>query len=365
MTPRLVGLSQGDPHSARTNSGVAKFLYDALERRYEMPGRFSVELTQAQRALAAALTFHPSRPRWRGRYYWQWSLANRLRSRNAAARLRELDGRFDLAVQIFSLFQARGAPYVLYTDNTMAITLRHNPGWAPDDPQSALDWERKVFSEARHVFVVGRIMADSMIDDYGVPEERISIVSGGSNFHPLPEPKQRTHEPVILFVGRFWEHKGGPHLIEAFREVRARLPEARLVVLGTEDAPREPGVEVLGTIDDRERVAELYADAALFCLPSRWEGFGGSLAEAMGHSLPCVTTEVGALPEVVLHEETGLVVPREDPEALGAALLRILEDPGWGDELGRAGRRRVEEYLTWDATAERMGPGLDRALQVR
>jgi alpha-maltose-1-phosphate synthase len=364
LTPRLVGLSQGDPYSARTNSGVAKFLFDALERRYEMPGRFSVELTAPQRALTAALAFHPSRGRWRGRYYWQWALANRLRSRNAAARLRGLDGDFDLAVQIFSLFQSRGAPYVLYTDNTMAITLRHNPGWAPDDPRSALDWERKVFGEARHLFVVGRIMADSMIEDYGVPEERISIVSGGSNFHPLPEPKQRTHEPVILFVGRFWEHKGGPPLLEAFREIRSQLPDARLVVLGTDEPRPEPGVEVLGTIDDRERVAELYANAAVFCLPSRWEGFGGSLAEAMGHSLPCVTTAVGALPEVVLHEETGLVVPPEDPDALGAALLRILSDPEYGDELGRAGRRRVEEYLTWDATAERMGPGLESALQA-
>ena len=363
MPPRLVGLSQGDPHSARTNSGVAKFLYDALERRYEMVGRYSVELTRPQRALVAALTFHPSRARWRGRYYWHRALANRMRSRNAAARLRELDGRMDLAVQIFSLFQSRGVPYVLYTDNTLAITLRHNPGWAPDDPRPGLEWERKVFNEARHVFVVGRIMADSMIEDYGVPEERISIVGGGSNFHPLPEPRQRTHEPVILFVGRFWEHKGGPHLIEAFRTVRERVPDARLVVLGTDEAPSgEPGVEVLGTIDDRARVAELYASAALFCLPSRWEGFGGSLAEAMGYSLPCVTTAVGALPEVVLDGETGLIVPRENSEALGEALLRILEDPAFGDELGRSGRRRVEEYLTWDATVERMGPGLERAL---
>jgi starch synthase len=361
--PRLVGLSQGDPYSARTNSGVAKFLYDALERRHGMTDRYSVELSSAQRALTAAATFHPSRRRWRGRYYWQWSLANRLRSRNAAARLRQMDGRVDLAVQVFSLFQARGAPYVVYTDNTMAITLRHNPGWAPDDPGSALAWERRVFSEARHVFVVGRITADSMTDDYDVPEERVSIVSGGSNFHPLPEPRPRTHEPVILFVGRFWEHKGGPHLIEAFREIHSRLPEARLVVLGTEDAPREPGVEVLGTIDDRARVAELYASAAVFCLPSRWEGFGGSLAEAMGYSLPCVTTAVGALPEVVLDGETGLVVPREDAGALADALLRILEDPAYGDRLGAAGRRRVEAYLTWDATAERMTPGLELALR--
>ena len=190
----------------------------------------------------------------------------------------------------------------------------------------------------------------------------MTTVGAGANFEVLPELRHGRREPVVLFIGRDWTRKGGPRLIEAFRKVRARRPEARLQIVGTDEAPRgEPGVELLGTIDSRERLAELYARAAVFCLPSLYDPLGLSILEAMAYGLPCVVTDVGARREVVLDGETGAVVPPGDTEALADALIALLEDPEAAARFGAAGRERVERHLSWDAVGERMAPGLERA----
>jgi glycosyltransferase involved in cell wall biosynthesis len=362
---RLAGLSQGDPSVPKTASGAALFLFEALGRRYTFVGAGDVDLTPWQRRLLAARTFHPNGERWRERYAWKGLRALETRSRNSRRALRRIGRPFDLVVQIYGIFQTRGAPYVLYIDNTVALSCRHWPEWVAmgeRDLERVLAWERRLYGEARHVFCVGSPMAASVVEDYGVPDERVTVVGGGANFHELPALDGREREPVILFVGRDWRRKAGEVLVEAFRLVRDRVPGARLQIVGTDEAPRdEPGVEVLGTIGDRGRLAELYAAARVFCLPSHYEPYGFSISEAMAFGLPCVVTDVGALSEVVVDGETGLIVPRGDARRLAEALLALLEDPQRSAAMGAAGRRRVETTLNWEATAERMAPDLERA----
>lgn len=363
--PRLVGLAQGDPAITRTGSGAAKFLLDALERRYPLVDRRSVELSKLQRFLVAAATVNPSWPKWKSDFWWKYRLALRLRSRNSARALARVEEPFDLAVQIFGLFQTRGAPYVVYIDNTNELSRRHWEEWVLVEGRALerlYDWERGLYRDALHVFAQGSPHAESVVSFYGVPEDRVSVVGGGANFEVLPDLAGAPREPVVLFVGRDWARKGGPRLIEAFRAVHSRRPDVRLQIVGTDDAPRgEPGVEVFGTIESRERLAELYARASVFCLPSRYDPYGLSISEAMAYGLPCIVTRVGALDEVVLDGETGIVIPPEDTEALVEAMLRLLEAPDEAARLGAAGRRRVELHQNWDAAAGRMEPGLERA----
>jgi glycosyltransferase involved in cell wall biosynthesis len=99
-------------------------------------------------------------------------------------------------------------------------------------------------------------------------------------------------------------------------------------------------VRFLGEVRD---VAALLARASVFVLPSASEGISLTLLEAMARGLPVVATRVGGNPEVVREGETGLLVPPHDPPALAAALLRVRQDPEWGERLGKAGRRRVEQ----------------------
>ena len=334
--------------------------------------RQSVELSRPQRYLVAAATFNPSWDRWKSDFWWKYRLALKLRTRNSRRALRRIQEPFDMVVQIFGLFHTQGAPYVMYIDNTNELSRRHWPEWVPVEGRALerlYDWERGLYRGALHIFTQGSEHASSVVSFYGVPEERVTTVGAGANFAVLPELRHGRREPVVLFIGRDWTRKGGPGLIEAFRKVRARRPEARLQIVGTDEAPSgEPGVELLGTIESRERLAELYARAAVFCLPSLYDPLGLSILEAMAHGLPCVVTDVGARREVVLDGETGVVVPPGDTESLADALIALLEDPEGAARFGAAGRERVERHLSWDAVGERMAPGLERAaalLQAR
>ncbi len=362
---RLLGLAQDDTRVPVTGAAAtAKFLFDALGRRYELVDRRGVDLTPRQRYLLAAATFHPDRDRWRTRFNWGGRLALGLRSRNSARAVRQVPEPVDMVVQAFGLFRTRGAPYVIYTDNTVELSRKHWPAWVDVDGRALeriYEWERRLYRGALHAFTLGAAPASSLVSFYGVPEERVSVVGGGATFEMLPERSRGQREPVILFVGNDWPRKGGDVLLEAFRIVRGHRPGARLQVVGTDEPSEERGVEVLGFIDDRRRIEELYARASVYCLPSRFEPYGLSVIEAMAHELPCAVSRVGGLTDIVLDGETGLVVPPEDSSALARALLRLLEDADYATRLGRNGRARVEHHQNWDAVVERMEPGLELA----
>jgi len=359
VTLRLIGTSRGDGFDPHAVSGTARPLLDALEREFPVAARINVDLSRRQRAVVGALAFARDRQRWRQRY-WLSPLGFGLMSWNCR---RALSGRqdADLAIQVRGMFKTNPLPYVMVIDSTAELAHRHWPEWSPFHPVERRvrnRLERHTYRTAAHVFTLSSAAADSVVNFYGVPRTRVTVTGAGSHFDPLPPVRPRTREPVLLFVGREWRRKGGPQLLEAFRAVRARRPEARLLVVGTDEAPAEPGVEVFGTIANRARMAELYATATLFTMPSLFEPWGNALTEAMAFGLPCVSTRVGGIPEIVSDGETGLLVEPGDAAGLSRALLRIIEDPDLGDRLGAAARRRVESDLTWDRVVARMLPVL-------
>jgi glycosyltransferase involved in cell wall biosynthesis len=167
----------------------------------------------------------------------------------------------------------------------------------------------------------------------------------------------------ILSVGRLDPQKGHPYLIEAMRRVLQEVPQARLVIVGGAQQASEEYVADLRTLaaapglagkvtftGERTDVPQLMAACDVFALASLWEGFGLVFAEAMAASKPVVATNVSAIPEVVVHGETGILVPPGDPQALAEALIRLGRDPAERRRLGRNGYHRVRTQFT----AERM-----------
>jgi glycosyltransferase involved in cell wall biosynthesis len=109
-------------------------------------------------------------------------------------------------------------------------------------------------------------------------------------------------------------------------------------------------VEFLGTISRRE-LADRYRRAAVFCLPSRQEGFGIVFLEAMAYARPIVAARAAAVPETVADGEVGILADPNDPEAFSQALASLLADRDLGRRMGQAGRRRVESYRSDRVTA--------------
>jgi starch synthase len=114
-------------------------------------------------------------------------------------------------------------------------------------------------------------------------------------------------------------------------------------------------------MSDREALADLYRRASAFVLPSVFDPYPNVLREAMGYGLPCVGTDSGGIPEIIVHGETGMVVPPDQPESLSRAMIDVLSRPAKAERMGRAGHAAVVELHTWDRVAERIAPYLERA----
>jgi glycosyltransferase involved in cell wall biosynthesis len=164
--------------------------------------------------------------------------------------------------------------------------------------------------------------------------------------------------PCLLVLASLVARKGIDVLLDALVRLDARAPQPVLWIAGEgpersalERRARELGllqrVRFLGQRDD---AGDLLAACDIFALPSRAEGLGVAALEAMAAARPVVASAVGGLAEAVEHERTGLLVPPEEPEALAAALARLLEDPALRKRLGDAGPARVREGYS----AERM-----------
>src|SRR5439155_11960927 len=146
-----------------------------------------------------------------------------------------------------------------------------------------------------------------------------------------------------LFAGRLSREKG-------IRELVAAADGLPLVVAG--DGPlRDEVPGALGFVS-RSELEQLYGSAAVVACPSHREGFGVACAEAMAHSRPVVAAAVGGLLDLVVPEETGLLVPPGDVGALREALQRLLADEELRARLGANARRRAEETLSWDRVTD-------------
>lgn len=358
--PRILGLVCGDP--ATVLSGVARHLFDALDRRFPVVDRVDYGVRRLSRCVLAARTYHPRRADWRAAFYSSL-IAHRALERTLMARAESIECEFDLALQVHGWVTGQPRPYALFLDQTRLMADRGWPGWIAlpsTDRIDLLALERRMYAEAAHIFVMGGPARDSLLGDYEISAERVTIVGGGPILDAMPVEEPLAQTPTVLFIGRDFERKGGPQLLEAFCGVRAEIPGATLHLVGVEHRIEAPGVVVHGKITDRARLAEMYRSARVFCLPSRYEPYGLVLLEAMSHGVPCVGTRVQAVPEILGHGSRGRLVEPGEVRQLTAALTSLLLDRQAAQKLGLAGRRAIETELNWDRVATRMAPAILR-----
>jgi len=171
----------------------------------------------------------------------------------------------------------------------------------------------------------------------------------------LPEPEGlRAAGPLVGCVGRLAPVKGVEYFVRMAGSLGFQLPRARFVVAGS--GPEESRLREIAyahNLGDRllflghvSPVAPVLAACDVVVIPSLSEGFSLVAAEAMALARPVVGTSVGGLVDVVVDGETGLLVPPGDPEALAAAVARLLRDPALASAMGEAGARRAEEHFT-------------------
>lgn len=279
---------------------------------------------------------------------WVWKAVKRLASRQAG------DARTWFTFQTQSLFDAgsEGTPHFVYTDHTYLANRRYKAA-SRQLPVSG-EWmslEADLYRNASCTFTTSSFCNQSLLEDYGVSS--IQCVYSGSNVRPPDHARTDRRADVILFVGVEWERKGGPGLVEAFKQVRRRFEGAELWIAGCNPGVDLPGVRELGKVS-LDKVRDLYEKAGVFCLPSLREPSATVLMEAAAFALPVVATDAGGTPDRVVDGETGWLVPVGDVPALAAALEQVLGNPEEAALRGRRGLARYKEHFTWDAVGHKM-----------
>jgi glycosyltransferase involved in cell wall biosynthesis len=253
----------------------------------------------------------------------------------------------------------------LRTRNALVAVIHHplafETGLSAQHVKRLRASERDALAAVDAVVVTSAATRRCLIEDYAVSAQRIFVAPPGTD---PAAPAQGSTDGIVrlLSVGAVVPRKGFDVLIPAFGTL-TELPW-RLTIVGDRTRDRQAAaqldtdimrhrlgdrVAVLGEVTP-QHLAELYLEADVFVLASRFEGYGMAYAEAIARGLPVIGTSAGAIPETV-PPGAGILVKPDDPPGLAVALRRIIEDPTERLRLGSAARTAAARLPTWQASA--------------
>jgi glycogen synthase len=286
------------------------------------------------------------------------------------------------------LKQLLGAPLVLTTHS-----LEPSRPWKEEQLGTAYNasvWlEKTAYANADGVIAVSHSMKHDVSRLYDVPTEKIQVIPNGIDldiYKPVDNPAIvasygiNPDKPFLLFVGRVTRQKGVMQLINAIPYLNAGIqvvlcagaPDTEAIAremqraLDNARTASQNEIILIPEFVPRERLIVLYSHASVFVCPSIYEPFGIINLEAMACCTPVVASAVGGIPEVVVHDETGLLVgfepaggdtaePRDAQQFsrdLAAAVNRLMRAPEQLTAMGDKARRRVEQCFSWNHIAQ-------------
>jgi len=255
----------------------------------------------------------------------------------------------------------------------------------------ASSWVEKTAIEmADAIIAVSEETKVDVLGNFNVDPEKVSVIYNGINLQEyVVTDKTSTLEeygidktkPFVLFVGRITRQKGIIHLVNAIKYIDpdtqivlcAGAPDTPEIAKEMEDSVAEvkkfrDNVIWIDIMLEKEEVIQLYSHADVFCCPSIYEPFGIINIEAMACETAVVASAVGGIKEVVVHGETGLLIPLEqqeeapfepkDPDKFSRDLAKgvneVIENKKLSSLMAKNGRKRVEDYFDWEAIAKQV-----------
>ncbi len=295
-----------------------------------------------------------------------WSLKASLRARDA---LRDAGGAdpFDAlflhtqTTSLFALSAMRQTPSIISLDATplnydsVGTEYGHHAGNISWLEVRKYQWNQRTFQAATALTTWCQWAKDSLVQDYGIPEGKVTVIPPGVDMERWSFGKERTGQPArqhaekfrLLFVGGDFPRKGGPYLVEAFTKHLATSCTLDIVTKDKQAAESLRGVEGItvhmGLTANSPALVGLYANADLFVFPTLADCLPIAVMEAMAAGLPVVSTDVGALREEVDANVNGLMVPPRDPGAVASAVQALIADPVRLSSMGQTSRVLAEQ----------------------
>lgn len=255
----------------------------------------------------------------------------------------------------------------------------------------ASSWVEKTAIEmADALIAVSEETKEDVLKHFDVDESKIHVIYNGINLQQyITTPETSTLDeygvdktkPYVLFVGRITRQKGIIHLVNAIKYIDpdtqiilcAGAPDTKAIGKEMEDAVNEvkktrDNVIWIDKMLSKEKIIQLYSHADVFCCPSIYEPFGIINIEAMACDTAVVASAVGGIKEVVVHGETGLLIPLEQQKEapfepvnpdkfsrdLADGINKVINDKALREAMAKNGRQRVEDYFDWIAIAKQV-----------
>jgi len=244
----------------------------------------------------------------------------------------------------------KNLPYVVSLDLTTALLSRDRPFHPRHTLAPIIALEKRCLQHATHVISWSDRVRRSIIDDYGIPPEKVTIIAPAS---PIPEDwqvplrhKRKGERIRLLFVGNDFQRKGGDEVVAVFKRDFADTCDLHVVSNGKFDLGTHPHLFVhRGVTPVPDQLLDQYTLADIFVMPTHEDCFPMVFVEAMASGLPCIGSTVMGIPDIVIHGVTGLNVPSGDIEALSSAIGQLVNDPALRSAMGNAGRCRAAEQF--------------------
>jgi glycosyltransferase involved in cell wall biosynthesis len=366
---KIVGIMDEEPFDPLTWSGSSYYFFSALRQSNTLVQAIPAQLGRAKDLYYKATNFHPLLSTWRFKY----RISTRKYAAMTAKVRRELnsldDSTFSCLLQVGAWYDAtnyNGKISVSYHDGNIA-SFMNNPYYkkvpfAGKYSREAFRFEKALYSRMHVLFPMSKWLADSFVRDFAVNSKKIFPVGAGVNLPNSAVEEYRVKDylaPSILFVGKDFQRKGGEYLLKAFSRVKKEIPHATLTIIGPSFQPQDAAISVLGPISKMTnegigRIVKAYNNASIFVMPSLYEPFGVAFCEAMAFRTPCIGTNVCAMPEIIEHQKSGLLVPPADERLLAEAMITLLKNPSLCKTMGDEGFRRYKAYFTWEAVTARI-----------
>lgn len=256
-------------------------------------------------------------------------------------------------------------PCFYWEDMPSVLLTQTYPRYRDSEPLILKSWEQAeqlAFLNVRHLFFPSDWSAQTACRHYALDAARVSVLPFGANLDPTPDAEtlqtlwqQRQTKPwQMLFIGKDWERKGGPCVLEMLQHLNRAGLKIQLQLVGC--SPEIPAdlaeqVHLHGFLNkaqpaEQARLRQLLSESHLLVMPSRAEGFGVVYAEAAAYGLPVLAADVGGVSSAV--KDNGILLPAEASAAdYAAAVLALHKDPARYQQLAEAAERCYREVLNW------------------
>ncbi|MDY6902730.1 MAG: glycosyltransferase family 4 protein [Cyanobacteriota bacterium] len=289
-------------------------------------------------------------------------------SRHLEKKIRNLKSKPDLIFHLYGLYSPLwdefDIPYVTYLDYTMALARRNWSSWAPFSTEqefaSWIECERRGYQNTQHLFTMSSLAKRSLIEDYGINPEQITVVGTSGKFLEPYQGEKKFGSKQILFNGYDFTRKGGELVVAAFEKVKQQIPEAKLIIVGDNLSIKQDGVYNPGYISSSSEMKNIFIETDLVVAPALCEPLGIFLIEAMNYGVPCIVSENGGISEIIDREVSGIVISQSTPELLASQIVNLLSDSNLLKEMSEDARHKVKNQFNWNHIAQKMSNAISK-----